>query len=103
MQNIYDEFTRMDGVELYTPRPEYPHFAPLLSFNIRGLSSDAVSHLLDEENIAVRAGLHCAFLAHNHYGTLARGTVRLSPSVFNTHEQANYVVRTVKKIKKYAI
>lgn len=103
LQYIYDEFSQMSGIELYTPRPEYPKFAPLLSFNIKGLDSTATAHFLDEENIAVRAGLHCACLAHSHYGTTACGTVRLSPSVFNTQEQARYVVGAVKKIKKYAI
>lgn len=103
MQYIYNEFSQMRGIELYTPCPEYPNFAPLLSFNIKGLSSDATAYLLDEENVAVRAGLHCAPLAHNHYGTTACGTVRLSPSVFNTNEQARYIVRIVKKIKKSAI
>lgn len=100
---LYDEFSHMEEVELYTPKPEYPFFAPLISFNIKGVKSDAVAHLLDEDNIAVRAGLHCAPLAHNCYGTTAQGTVRLSPSVFNTIGQAKYIVRCVKKIKKYAI
>ena len=34
--------------------------------------------VLDERGIAVRAGLHCAPLAHESAGTLATGTVRLS-------------------------
>lgn len=100
---LYDEFSKMEGVVLYTPEPKYPFFAPLLSLNIEGMGSDAAAHLLDEDGIAVRAGLHCAPLAHNHYDTAVSGTVRLSPSVFNTLEQAKYIVRSVKKIKKYAI
>lgn len=100
---LYDGLSDIDGVALYTPKPRYPSFAPLFSFNVVGMKSDAVAHILDEENIAVRAGLHCAVLAHNHYGTANGGTVRLSPSVFNTCHQAEYIVRIVKKIKKYAI
>ena len=100
MQYLYDELSRISEIELYTPKPEYPSFAPLLSFNVRSVPCDAVAHFLDEECIAVRAGFHCAGLAHSHYGTSACGTVRLSPSVFNTTKQANYVVRSIKKIKK---
>ena len=103
VQYLYDELLDMGGIELYTPRPQYPFFAPLISFNIRGMKSEDVAHYLDEDNIAVRAGLHCAPLAHNHYGTTTGGTVRLSPSVFNNREQAKFIVRSVKKIKKYAI
>ena len=32
--------------------------------------------------IAVRTGLHCAYLAHKHMGTLPVGTVRLSIGYF---------------------
>ena len=62
-----------------------------------------MAQLLDEENIAVRAGLHCACLAHNYYGTSGTGAVRLSPSVFNTITEAKAVVKSIKKIKKYPI
>ena len=99
---LYDELSKTDGILLYTPKCPNMTNAPLISFNVEGIGSDAVAHLLDEDNIAVRAGLHCAYLAHNYFGTLSGGTVRLSPSVFNTMEQAKYVVRSVKKIKKYA-
>jgi selenocysteine lyase/cysteine desulfurase len=34
--------------------------------------------LLGEKGIAVRAGLHCAPLAHESAGTLQTGTVRVS-------------------------
>ena len=103
VQYLYDELSQIDGVEMYAQKPRYPELAPLLSFNLRGVASNTVAELLDKDNIAVRAGLHCAPLAHNHYGTAPRGTVRLSPSFFNTMEQAKCVVSSVKKIKKYAI
>jgi len=38
------------------------------------------------KGIAVRAGLHCAPLAHESAGTLEGGTLRLSPSAFSTPE-----------------
>ena len=39
---------------------------------------------LAAQGAAVRAGLHCAPLAHRTAGTLESGTIRLSTSVFNT-------------------
>lgn len=103
MQYVYDELSQLDDVELYTARPCRHELAPLLSFNVRGVDSSTIAGYLDGQKIAVRAGLHCAPLAHNHYKTSSRGAVRLSPSVFNTLEQAKYVVRSVKKIKKYGL
>lgn len=43
---------------------------------------------LAERGIAVRAGLHCAPLAHRSAGTLECGTVRISPSIFTTLKEA---------------
>ncbi len=102
-RHLYDELSKIDGIEFYTPRPKMPDFAPLISFNISGVGSDRVAHLLNEENIAVRAGLHCAYLAHEYYGTLSTGTVRLSAGLFNTHEETKAVVASIKKIKKYLL
>ncbi|MBP3313579.1 MAG: aminotransferase class V-fold PLP-dependent enzyme [Oscillospiraceae bacterium] len=48
---------------------------------------------LGERGIAVRAGLHCAPLAHESAGTIETGTVRLSPSVFTTTEQLPLLYR----------
>ena len=46
---------------------------------------------LAEEDIAVRAGLHCAPLAHRSAGTLESGTLRISPDAFSTEEEMRSV------------
>ena len=56
----------------------------VLSFRVRGMDSEQIGEELARRQIAVRSGLHCAPLAHRTAGTLETGTVRLSPSVFNT-------------------
>ena len=57
--------------------------AGLLSFTCQGISPDAVATALDTRGICVRAGLHCAPLAHTAIGTAEEGTVRVSFSYFN--------------------
>ena len=47
---------------------------------------------LARRGIALRAGLHCAPLAHRTAGTLDTGTLRLSASFFNTPDQADRLV-----------
>jgi selenocysteine lyase/cysteine desulfurase len=57
----------------------------LLSFTVAGLDSAALAFTLDQRfDIAVRAGLHCAPLAHGALGTFPGGTVRVSPGWFST-------------------
>ena len=80
----YDSLRRIPSVKLYTRRPSPEHDVPVLSFNIDGMDSARVASLLDEKGIAVRAGLHCAPLAHQSFGTIHEGTVRICPSCFTT-------------------
>ncbi len=48
---------------------------------------------LAEQDVALRAGLHCAPLAHMTAGTAKTGTVRFSASVFNTMAEVEQVLR----------
>lgn len=61
-----------------------PVQAGVLSVSIPALDCEQAAARLAEAGIAVRAGLHCAPLAHRSAGTLERGTVRISLSDFNT-------------------
>lgn len=57
----------------------------VVSFNINGISPQAVEAVLGARAIAVRAGLHCAPWAHKTLNTVANGgTTRLSVGWFNT-------------------
>ena len=59
----------------------------VLSFAPENLSCEEVGERLATLDVAVRAGLHCAPLAHRTAQTLERGTIRVSPSVFTSPEQ----------------
>ena len=51
------------------------------------IPSEEAAEKLASQGICVRAGLHCAPLAHRTAGTLPDGTVRLSVSAFNTKRE----------------
>lgn len=108
-RRLYDRLSKISGVTLYTQRPEAHSHVPVLSFNIDDVDSERVAAILsDRFGIAVRAGLHCAPLAHRSMGTLDTGTVRVVPCVFNTARQMDIVGAAVNKIvnlneKKVAI
>ena len=57
-------------------------YAPIISFNIKNMHSEEVAQKLSEYDIAVRAGFHCAPLAHKSFKTEKTGAVRISPSIF---------------------
>ncbi len=101
IQTVQDSLRQMPNVLLYTDISAQPRrFAPLLSFNIRGLHSEETASKLSEVGIAVRAGLHCAPLAHKTFGTQEQGTVRICPSVFTTEKDVNSLLNSVFKIAK---
>lgn len=70
----------------------------VLSFRVRGMDSEQIGEELARRQIAVRSGLHCAPLAHRTAGTLETGTVRLSPSVFNTPRHIDTFLRELTAI-----
>lgn len=56
----------------------------ITAFNIDGMDSEEVAYRLSEDfGIAVRAGFHCAGLAHRTIGTWDKGAVRISVGPFN--------------------
>ena len=63
--------------------------AGVLSLQLEGIDCEQAASLLAERSVAVRAGLHCAPLAHRTAGTLEQGTVRFSFSPFNTLREVN--------------
>ena len=64
------------------------------------IDCDTLSERLGAAGIAVRAGLHCAPLAHETAGTIQTGTVRLSVSPFNTPQEINRTADVIEKILK---
>ena len=69
-------------------QPELPHQAGVLSVVPEGMDPEELGERLAQRGIAVRAGYHCAPLAHHTAGTLESGTVRLSVSDLNTLQEA---------------
>ena len=76
----------LPGVQVFAA-PGLKNQAGVLSVVPRGRDAEALGQALAERSVAVRAGLHCAPLAHRTAGTLDTGTVRLSFSDFNTPDE----------------
>ena len=76
----------LPGVRVYAA-PGLQSQTGVVSFAVKDQDPEAVGAALAEQDIALRAGLHCAPLAHKSAGTLETGTLRLSVSDFNTQEE----------------
>ena len=55
------------------------------------MHSEEVAERLSAVGICVRAGLHCAPLAHKKFGTENTGTVRISPSFFTKKSDIDFL------------
>lgn len=88
---------RLDGVTVYGAQDESLQLG-VLSFVASGRESEEVAEALATRGVAVRAGYHCAPLAHRTAGTLEHGTVRLSVSVFERTEDIDGSLRAIRGI-----
>ena len=75
-----------EGIRLFW-QEGFRHQTGVLSFVAEGVDCEELGEAMARQGVALRAGLHCAPLAHRTVGTLKTGTVRFSPSAFNTSRQ----------------
>ena len=92
---LWDRLRALPRVRLFTPRPAWPEALPVLSFTVEGLSCEEAAHRLGRKGLALRAGLHCAPLAHEKLGTLETGTLRASLSAFTRREEVDAAARLI--------
>ncbi len=72
---------------------------PVVSLTVEGMdSSDLALQLWEEDQIATRAGAHCAPLIHQHFKTREQGMVRFSFSYFNTEEEIDRGIEAIRRI-----
>ena len=98
IKRLHRYLSQMDNIEVYG---DYngDDFAPVLSFTVKGRDSEEVArHLAESFGICVRSGLHCAPLAHETMGTIDRGTVRISPSVFTTDNDMKILINSLRNM-----
>lgn len=86
IRQLRAQLSKVPGLELICP--EDPGLATgVLSFRLAGQDCEETAERLGRRGIALRAGLHCAPLAHRTAGTLETGTIRASVSPFNCPEE----------------
>ena len=100
MERFYQGVSVIDGVRIYGDFSG-PERSPIVALNIRDYDSAAVAdELAITYGIAVRAGAHCAPLAHAALGTEEQGGVRFSFNWFNTEEEVEAAIAAVRELAK---
>lgn len=98
LERLHRSLRRSARLHLFSRTPSESSDAPVSAFTVKGLDSETVAKTLSQSaDIAVRGGLHCAPLAHRSMGTLDRGIVRISPSIFTTEHDMNLVADSLRK------
>ncbi len=88
----------LQDVEGFIPVGTADKKASVISFLIDGIHPFDLGQLLDAKGIAVRTGHHCTQPLMDFYEI--EGTVRASFSVYNTKEEIEYFVESLKSIIK---
>jgi len=72
---------------------------PVISFNVDEVHPHDVSSILDNYNIAIRAGHHCAQPLMKHLNCLA--TCRISLQIYNTKDDLDEFIRKLKEVRRW--
>lgn len=89
-----EKLTTALGSKITVYGPKVPE-AGILAFTIEGLHPHDIASILNDGNIGVRAGHHCAMQLHTSLGLT--GTTRISLYAYNTEEEVDIVVTQLTK------
>lgn len=97
-EEMYYRLSELTSIRLLLT-PSHTFSTGILSFNVESVLPQVVETSLGAENIAVRAGLHCAPWAHEFARTLQNGgCVRASIGYFNSSQEIQIFVASLQKL-----
>jgi len=85
----------IEGIKYIGPRT-VQNRVPVFSIVCPGEDPSDLTNLLEEKfGISTRVGLHCAPWAHKTLGTFPQGSVRVSPGLFHSENEVNYMLEAL--------
>lgn len=88
----FDEITKIKGVRVIGT---VENKAPILSFIVEGIHSYDISELMNNDNVCVRVGHHCAEPLMKRFNMLS--TIRVSLALYNTIDDIDLFINSLKK------
>ncbi|MCF7890382.1 SufS family cysteine desulfurase [Candidatus Bipolaricaulota bacterium] len=96
-QRAVNKLSKIPYIDIYGPKEGEPR-GGLVSFNLEGVHSHDLATALDSlDNIAIRAGLHCAQPLHEVLEI--NSSARVSFYVYNSNEDVDRFIAGVKEVK----
>ncbi len=96
LERFCRELAAMDRVRVFAG----PSQSAVVSIQLEGRDCEEAGEALGRLGVAVRAGLHCAPLAHESAGTLEAGTIRLSLSDFTGEEDLRGALEALRAMQE---
>ena len=94
-RKLFYGIKEIPGIKLYCNEKN----SSIVSFNYKDYVSSEISEKLYKmSKIASRGGIHCAPLFHERVGTRDKGIVRLSLSYFNSEDEIDKTIETIKML-----
>ena len=91
-----EKLNQLDNITIYHPKNKPS--APVISFNLHNIHPHDIASILNDHNIAIRAGHHCCMPLMKKLGI--SGTCRASFSIYNTKEDVDKLVEGLKKVQE---
>ena len=94
-----EKLQTIPGIKIYNPLLHSGPSSAIISFNLEGVHPHDVSELLNVKRIAIRAGHNCTMPLMDQLNS-GGGVCRVSFSFYNTFEDVDKLIKTLKKINK---
>jgi len=88
---LVNELLKIDDIIIYNKSAE----SPIITLNIKDIHPHDAASILDEYNVYVRAGHHCAQLVNKHLEVVS--TLRVSIGVYNNKKDLEMFIFAIKK------
>jgi cysteine desulfurase/selenocysteine lyase len=91
-----EELDKIDQIKVYGPGDAR---APVISFELAGIHPHDLATFLDQKNIAIRAGHHCAKLVMKSLGVSS--TARISFYIYNSLHDIDFFIAALHEAKGF--
>ena len=88
-----EKISKIEGITIYG---HAQNRGPVVSFNIEGVHPHDLAQLLDQQNICIRVGHHCAQPLLTKFGITS--SARVSFYVYNLTEEIDILIRGIEKV-----
>ena len=92
-----EKINEIENVKIFGPKNSNKKVG-VIAFNVADVHGHDVATILDEFNIAIRSGHHCAMPLHDYLKVPA--SARASFYIYNTKEDVDKLIEGIKEVKK---